>query len=68
MTAVDFLLTGAGQLVTADPGRGDGPLGLVERAAVAASGGTVAFAGPEADLPELELAPDATVLDRKSVV
>ena len=61
--AADFLLTGIGQLVTADPGRGDGPLGLVEHAAVAASGGTVAFAGPEADLPELELAPDATVLD-----
>ena len=52
----DFLLTGAGQLVTAVPGRGDGPLGLVERGAVAASGGTVVFAGPEADLPELDLA------------
>ena len=28
---VDFLLTGAGQLVTCDPGLGEGPLGLVER-------------------------------------
>jgi imidazolonepropionase len=61
--AVDFLLTGAGQLVTADPERGDGPLGLVDRGAVAAGGGTVLFAGPESSLPELELAPDATVLD-----
>jgi imidazolonepropionase len=61
--SADFLLTGAGQLVTAEPGRGDGPLGLVERGAVAASGGTVVYAGPVADLPALDLAADATVLD-----
>ena len=39
---VDFLLTGAGQLVTCDPALGEGPLGLVERGAVAAGGGSVA--------------------------
>ncbi|HEY2958484.1 MAG TPA: imidazolonepropionase [Actinomycetota bacterium] len=61
--AADFLLTGIGQLVTADPRRGDGPLGLVQRGAVAAAGGAVTFAGPEADLPRLDLAPGATVLD-----
>ena len=44
----DFLLTGAGQLVTCDPGLGEGPLGLVERGAVAAAGGRVVYAGPEA--------------------
>jgi imidazolonepropionase len=60
---VDFLLTGAGELVTCDPALGEGPLGLVERGAVAASGGTVAYAGPEAGLPDLDLAPDATRLD-----
>ena len=54
---VDFLLTGIGQLVTADPGLGVGPLGLVERAAVAAADGTVVFAGPEASLPDLPVAP-----------
>jgi imidazolonepropionase len=61
--AVDFLLTGAGQLVTADPGSGEGPLGLVERGAVAAAGGTVVYAGPEAGLPELDLAAGAVRLD-----
>jgi imidazolonepropionase len=52
---VDFLLTGAGQLVTCDPGLGEGPLGLVERGAVAAAGGRVVYAGPEAGLPDLEV-------------
>jgi imidazolonepropionase len=56
---VDFLLTGAGQLVTCDPGLGEGPLGLVERGAVAAAGGRVVYAGPEARLPDLEVDPGA---------
>ncbi|HYY81002.1 MAG TPA: imidazolonepropionase [Actinomycetes bacterium] len=63
MNAVDFLLTGAGQLVTADPTLGEGPLGLVERGAVAAAGGTVVYAGPEAGLPDLPLAAGARRLD-----
>jgi imidazolonepropionase len=60
---VDFLLTGAGQLVTCDPALGEGPLGLVERGAVAASGGVVVYAGPQDGLPDLELAAGATRLD-----
>ena len=60
---VDFLLTGIGQLVTADPGLGTGPLGLVERGVVAAAGGTVVFAGPEASLPDLEVAPECERID-----
>jgi imidazolonepropionase len=52
---IDFLLTGAGQLVTCDAGLGEGPLGLVERGAVAAAGGRVVYAGPEAGLPDLEV-------------
>ena len=60
---VDFLLTGAGQLVTCDPGLGEGPLGLVERGAVAAARGTVVYAGPEGGLPDLEVSADATRLD-----
>jgi imidazolonepropionase len=64
MTApVDFLLTGAGQLVTADPGLGEGTLGLVEGGAVAASRGTVVFAGPQEALPELPLADGCERLD-----
>ena len=60
---VDFLLTGAGQLATCDPALGEGPLGLVERGAVAAAQGTVVYAGPEAALPDLEVAAGATRLD-----
>ncbi|HET6751323.1 MAG TPA: imidazolonepropionase [Actinomycetes bacterium] len=60
---VDFLLTGAGQLVTCDPALGEGPLGLVERGAAAASGGVVVYAGPQDGLPDLELAAGATRLD-----
>jgi imidazolonepropionase len=56
---VDFLLTGIGQLVTCDPALGEGPLGVVEGGAVAADGGRVVYAGPERELPELELAADA---------
>ncbi len=59
----DFLLTGAGQLVTCDPALGSGPLGLVERGAVAARGGRVVFAGPSSALPALDLAPQAVRVD-----
>ena len=61
---VDFLLTGARQLVTCDPALGEGPLGLVEGGAVAAAGGRVVYAGPEAGLPaDLAPAPGATLVD-----
>jgi imidazolonepropionase len=60
---VDFLLTGIGQLVTADSGLGVGPLGLVERAVVAAARGAVVFAGPETSLPDLPLAPGCERID-----
>ena len=60
---VDFILTGVGQLVTADPSLGAGQLGLVERGAVAAAQGTVVFAGPEAALPDLPIAPGCERID-----
>jgi imidazolonepropionase len=63
---VDFLLTGAEQLLTCDPALGEGPLGLVEGGAVAAAQGTVVYAGPEDRLPDLEVAADATRLDAAS--
>jgi imidazolonepropionase len=53
---VDFLLSGIGQLVTCDPALGEGPLGVVEGAAVAAAGGRVVYAGPEREMPRLEMA------------
>jgi imidazolonepropionase len=67
---VDFLLFGIGQLVTCDPALGDGPLGVVERAAVAAAGGRVVYAGPEREMPRLEMVDDAYTLgaDGQAVV
>jgi imidazolonepropionase len=59
----DFLLTGIGQLVTCDPALGEGPLGVVERAAVAAAGGRVVFAGPQAAVGDLDVAAGAVRLD-----
>jgi imidazolonepropionase len=59
----DFLLTGIGQLVTCDPALGEGPLGVVERAAVAAAGGRVVFAGPQAALGDLDVAAGAVRVD-----
>jgi imidazolonepropionase len=59
---VDFLLTGAGQLVTCDPDLGEGPLGVVEDGAVAAAGGRVVYAGPELAL-NVVVAADATRID-----
>jgi imidazolonepropionase len=60
---VDFLLTGAGQLVTGDPALGEGPLGLVEDAVVAAAGGRVVYAGPATGLADLAPAPGAVRVD-----
>jgi imidazolonepropionase len=59
----DFLLTGIGQLVTCDPALGEGPLGVVERAAVAAAGGRVVFAGPQAAVGDLDVAAGAVRID-----
>lgn len=46
----DLVLVGAGRLVTCAPGLGEGPLGVIERGALAAVGGTIAWVGPERDL------------------
>lgn len=60
----DFVLYGAGRLVTCDPSAGEGPLGVVERGALAASKGRVVWVGREADLRRsVEPAPGAFELD-----
>ncbi|MGH7776657.1 MAG: imidazolonepropionase [Candidatus Dormibacterales bacterium] len=46
----DFVLRGAGRLVTCDAGRGEGALGVVERGALAAREGLVVWAGAEREL------------------
>ncbi|HEX9711714.1 MAG TPA: imidazolonepropionase [Actinomycetota bacterium] len=59
----DFVLRGAGRLVTCNPVAGEGLLGVVERGALVASEGRVVWVGPERDLPELAPAPDCAEVD-----
>lgn len=46
-----LLLRGIGTLVTCDPERNAGPLGLVSDAAVLCQGDRIVFAGPESEVP-----------------
>jgi imidazolonepropionase len=48
--AADFILKGAGQLLTLDPRLGEGPLGVIRGGAVAASGGKIVWAGKTSKL------------------
>src|SRR5205807_6621089 len=59
----DFLLRGAGHLVTCSPDLGEGPLGVVENGALAASEGVVGWVGPERELPGIDFADAAVELD-----
>ncbi len=60
----DLVVTGASQVVTCDPALGHGPLGLIDRGAVAGFEGRVVWAGPERDLRgAVEVAPDAHEVD-----
>jgi len=52
-------ITGIGQLVTNDPSREDGPLGVVEDAVVVLEGDRVAWVGPAAAAPPADTAYDA---------
>ena len=47
-----LLVDGIGTLVTCDPQLGDGPLGIVNDAALVFSDGVVVWAGPSASVPE----------------
>jgi imidazolonepropionase len=48
--SADFVLTGAGELVTVDPRLGDGPLGVIRAGALAALDGEIVWVGRSADL------------------
>ena len=50
----DFVLRGAGRLVTCAPGLGEGVLGVIENGALAASEGVVRWVGVESELKSLE--------------
>ncbi|WP_433327070.1 imidazolonepropionase [Spirillospora sp. CA-294931] len=51
---MSILITGIGELVTNDPGAGEGGLGLVRDAAVVLDGERVAWVGRAADAPEAD--------------
>ncbi|RFU87849.1 imidazolonepropionase [Streptomyces triticagri] len=53
------LITNIGSLVTNDETRGDGPLGLIEAAAVVLDGEEIAWTGPAATAPAADTAHDA---------
>jgi len=60
----DLVVHNIGQLVTCEPALGEGTLGLLENAAVAAKDGNVVWVGPTSRWQwRLEVAPDAVVVD-----
>ena len=64
MIEADLVVHGIGQLVTCEPTQGEGPLGLLEHAAVAARDGQVVWVGPTSRWQgRLELMPDAVIVD-----
>ncbi|MFJ6697437.1 imidazolonepropionase [Streptomyces sp. NPDC091272] len=57
--ATTTLVRNIGSLVTNDPGLGEGPLGLIENAAVVFEGDRVAWVGPTANAPAADAGHDA---------
>jgi imidazolonepropionase len=66
MIEADLVVHGIGQLVTCEPTQGEGPLGLLENAAVAARQGQIVWVGPTSRWQgRLKLAPDAPTVDAR---
>ena len=60
----DLVVTGASQVVTCDPAVGNGPLGVIERGALAGFEGRVVWAGHEKDLRDnVDVTPGAHEVD-----
>jgi imidazolonepropionase len=60
----DLVVTGTSQVVTCSPSLGEGPLGVIERGAVAGSQGLVVWVGPERELRDaVEIEPGAHEVD-----
>ncbi|MFI0357000.1 imidazolonepropionase [Actinomadura sp. 9N407] len=56
---MSVVIRNVGELVTNEPGLGDGPLGLVRDAALVLDGNEVAWVGPSSEAPEADEAYDA---------
>jgi imidazolonepropionase len=64
-TDADLVVVNIGELVTCDPALGEGPLGIIANAALAAADGRVVWVGPAAELDErLAVGPAGPGLDR----
>src|SRR5437763_10571146 len=62
----DLVVHSIGQLVTCEPTQGEGPLGLLENAAVAARHGQIVWVGPTSRWQgRLQVAPDAPTVDAR---
>ncbi len=69
MTAADLVIVNIGELVTAEPGLGEGPLGLIPHAALAAAGGRIVWVGQESRLArEVTTRPGAREIDAGGAV
>lgn len=66
MLEADLVVHNIGELVTCEPSQGEGLLGRLEHAAVAALDGEVVWVGPDGRWPwRVEPAPGATVVDAR---
>ena len=64
MIAADLVVHRIGQLVTCEPGQGEGQLGILEDATVAALGGQIVWVGPTGRWNwRIDLSPGAVVVD-----
>lgn len=69
MPTADLIVTNLAELVTCEPSLGEGPLGVIERGALAAAGGRIVWVGPESRLEaEVAPAPDARWIDGRGQV
>ena len=59
----DFVLRGAGRLVTCSPSLGEGPLGVIENGALAASEGVIRWVGRESEVQSLDFAAGLVEVD-----
>ena len=64
MLPADLVVANLAELVTCEPALGEGPLGVIEKGALAAHGGRIVWVGPESRLgAEVAAGPGARRLD-----